>query len=137
MKLNPLIIDLRHQIPWHKRYLSLTMTAMLWALWLFLWRPVVLALGLLSVQNPQLLQHFIEVFAQVVEHGFTALVGSAVSLWLWSNVMSSKADKHMDTLSFDAYATYFEIEQQQLQQIRQQQIMTVHHNAQGKIIKIE
>lgn len=137
MKIHPLIIDLRHQLPWHKRYLSMTMTAMLWAVWLFLWRPVVLAMGLLSVQNPKLFQHFLEVFAQVVEHGFTALVGSAVSLWLWSNLMSSKADKHMDVQSCDTYATHFEIEQPHLQQIRQQKIMTVHHNAQGNIIKIE
>lgn len=136
MKTHPLIIDLRHQLPWHRRYLSTTTTAMLWALWLFLWRPVVLALGVLSVQNPQLLHHFLAVFAQIIEHGFTALVGCAVSLWLWSNLMSSKADKYMETESSESYARYFKLEHQQLLKARQQKILTVHHDAQGQMIAL-
>ena len=39
MKSNNLIIDLRRQLPWHKRYVSTTTTAMMWAGWLLLWRP--------------------------------------------------------------------------------------------------
>ncbi|MGO3384714.1 MAG: poly-beta-1,6-N-acetyl-D-glucosamine biosynthesis protein PgaD, partial [Acinetobacter guillouiae] len=31
MKTNSLIIDVRKQLPWHRRYFSTTMTAMLWA----------------------------------------------------------------------------------------------------------
>ncbi len=31
MKVNSLIIDLRRQLPWHKRYFSTTTTAMMWA----------------------------------------------------------------------------------------------------------
>ncbi|MDU5864724.1 MAG: poly-beta-1,6-N-acetyl-D-glucosamine biosynthesis protein PgaD, partial [Acinetobacter sp.] len=41
MKTNSLIIDLRRQLPWHKRYVSTTSTAMMWGGWLLLWRPFV------------------------------------------------------------------------------------------------
>ena len=39
MKAESLIIDLRKQLPWHRRYFSTTMTAMLWAFWVDGWRP--------------------------------------------------------------------------------------------------
>ena len=33
MKTESLIIDVRGQLPWHRRYFTTTMTAMLWAGW--------------------------------------------------------------------------------------------------------
>ena len=76
MTKSSLIIDLRRQLPWHKRYVSHTTTAMLWAGWIFLWRPLMIVVGFIGVQNPYLFNHFIEVFTKALENGFTA--GSGV-----------------------------------------------------------
>ena len=51
MKTNSLIIDLRRQLPWHKRYVSTTSTAMMWGGWLLLWRPFVFIWVLAELKN--------------------------------------------------------------------------------------
>ena len=51
MKANSLIIDVRRQLPWHKRYFSTTTTAMMWAGWLLLWRPFILVWVLIELQK--------------------------------------------------------------------------------------
>ena len=137
MKNNALIIDLRSQMPWHKRYVSNTTTAMLWAVWLLLWRPVMIIVGILGVQKPQIVQQFVQMFTHVLENGFTALIACAISLWLWSNFVSSKSVKPTQNKTLDDYAQYFELSPSQLQQARQDQVLTVYHNAEGKIVAIK
>lgn len=136
MTKNSLIIDLRRQLPWHKRYVSHTTTAMLWAGWIFLWRPLMIVAGFIGVQNPYLFNHFIEVFTRALENGFTALVACAISLWLWSNFASAKKVKPLQQNSVEDYAHYFALNPEDLTQSRQQKIMTVHHNVEGKITNI-
>ena len=51
MKNNSLIIDVRRLLPWHKRYASNTSTAMMWAVWLLLWRPLLIVTGVVSLQK--------------------------------------------------------------------------------------
>ncbi len=137
MKHNSLIIDLRSQMPWHKRYVSNTTTAMLWAVWLLLWRPLMIIVGILGVQKPHIVQQFVQMFAHVLENGFTALIACAISLWLWSNFVSSKSIKLTKTKSLEDYAAYFELSPSQLTQVRHDQVLTVHHNAEGKIVQIK
>ena len=137
MKNKPLIIDLREQLPWHRRYFTTTLTAMLWACWLFLWRPIVIVIGYISVQKPHLLHYFFSTFAQVLENGFFALIGCAVSLWLWSNFVPAKTKKEAQTKELKQYASYFNLETDALIQARQQKIVTVHHNTEGRITKIK
>lgn len=137
MKSNSLIIDLRSQMPWHKRYMSTTTTAMLWAVWLLLWRPVIIIVGILGVQKPHIVHQFLQVFAHVIENGFTALIACAISLWLWSNFVSSKSVKPTQNKSLEDYAQYFELSPSQLQQSRHDQVLTVYHNAEGKIVRIK
>lgn len=137
MKKKSLIIDLRNQMPWHKRYVSHTTTAMLWAVWLLLWRPLMLIVGIIGVQKPQLLQHFIDVSATIVENGFVALIGCAISLWLWSNYASTKSIKSAEQKDIEDYAAYFSMPIEDLEQSRHDKIVTVHHNAEGQIIRID
>ena len=79
MKANSLIIDVRHQLPWHKRYFSTTTTAMMWAGWLLLWRPFILVWVLIELQKTHLAQRLMAAFSQGLEHGITALFMCAVA----------------------------------------------------------
>ena len=137
MKTESLIIDVRGQLPWHRRYFTTTMTAMLWAGWLLLCRPLVIGIGYLSIQKPHLVHYFFSTFAQVLENGFFALIACAVSLWLWSNFVPAKTKKEAETKSTAQYASYFNLDIDALMQARQQKIATVHHNAEGRITKIQ
>ena len=137
MKTESLIIDVRGQLPWHRRYFTTTLTAMLWACWLFLWRPLVLLMGYISVQKPHLVHYFFSTFAQVLENGFFALIACAVSLWLWSNFVPAKTKKEVETQSTAKYADYFNLDTDALIQARQQKITTVHHDATGRMTKIQ
>ncbi len=82
MKTNSLIIDLRRQLPWHKRYASTTSTAMMWAVWLLLWRPFVLIWVLAELQKTHLVHRLFSAFGLGIEHGITALIACAICLLL-------------------------------------------------------
>lgn len=137
MKTETLIIDVRNQVPWHKRYLSNTTTAMLWGCWLFLWRPLVIFIGYISIQKPHLVEHFFSAIAHVLENGFTALLACAVSLWLWSHFIPSKTKAQAKDKSLEEYAGHFNLDANSLMLSRKQKIATVHHDADGKITYID
>ncbi len=134
---SPLIIDVRKQLPWHKRYFSTTTTAVLWACWLFLWRPLLFVIGFIGIQKPHLVNHFFSAFGAVLEHGFSALIGCAIALWLWSNFIPAKTRNQVKAKNLDEYSDYFHINPEKLQQSRQQKIITVHHNADGQITHLQ
>lgn len=135
-KKNPLIIDLRDQLPWRKRYLSNTTTLLLWGAWLLLWRPMILVIGLIYAHKVSLLDHLFDTFRLVVENGFTALVACALSLWMWSTLVSPKSKQDAEAKKLDDYAKYFGINQAHLQDARQQKVVYVHHNEEGKITRL-
>lgn len=137
MKSNSLIIDLRRQLPWHKRYASSTSTAMMWAVWLLLWRPVLIVAGLMSLQKHHLLEHLFGSFGLGLEHGITALFACVAALLLWSNYMPAKRVNSLQVKSMTDYVRHFNIPAQEVEQGRQQKISTVYHDEQGRIIRID
>ena len=139
MKTNSLIIDLRRQLPWHKRYASTTSTAMMWAVWLLLWRPFVFVWALVEVQKTHLIQRLLGPFGLGVEHGVTALLACAVGLLLWSYVLPERrvSGADLQTKKTEDYARYFELPEQEIEQGRHQKITVVHHDEHGKIIAIQ
>ncbi|GAB02009.1 MULTISPECIES: poly-beta-1,6-N-acetyl-D-glucosamine biosynthesis protein PgaD [Acinetobacter] len=138
MKANSLIIDLRRQLPWHKRYASTTTTAMMWGGWLLLWRPFILIWLLVEFQKTHLAQRLMAAFSNGVEHGATALFACAVALLLWGFLPAKRVHKtHVVQKGLVDYARYFEMPEQQIQSGRQQKVTVIHHDANGKIIGIE
>ena len=137
MKSNSLIIDLRRQLPWHKRYASSTSTAMMWAVWLLLWRPVLIVVGLMSLQKHHVLQHLFGSFGLGLEHGVTALLACAAALLLWSNYMPAKTIKKTQVKTMTDYVNHFNVPVQEIEQGRQHKISVVHHDEQGKIVRID
>ncbi|MDQ8953787.1 poly-beta-1,6-N-acetyl-D-glucosamine biosynthesis protein PgaD [Acinetobacter rudis] len=133
MKKNPLIIDLRQQFPLHKRYFSNTTTLLLWGSWLLLWRPVMIVVSLIYAHQINLLNRVFDTFSSVVENGFAALVACAITLWMWSTFVSPKSKVQVTQKKVEDYAKYFGLHQQHLEQTRQQKVVYVHHNQEGKI----
>ncbi|APU49398.1 poly-beta-1,6-N-acetyl-D-glucosamine biosynthesis protein PgaD [Acinetobacter junii] len=138
MKVNSLIIDLRRQLPWHKRYFSTTTTAMMWAGWLLLWRPFVLVWVLIEIQKTHLAQRLMSGFSNGIEHGVIALIFCAVILMLWG-LLPSKSVSERQTVEkrITDFARYFELSEQEISFGRQQRITIVHHDENGKIIRVE
>lgn len=136
MKTQTLIIDMRNQLPWHKRYLSNTSTAMLWGFWLFLWRPLVILISFIAIQKPHLIKYFFGTLAHVLENGLTALLACAVSLWLWSHFIPSKTKAQAKDKSIEEYARSFNLDTHELKMSRLQKVATVHHDANGRITHI-
>lgn len=130
---NPLIIDLRDQLPWRKRYISNTGTLLLWGAWLLLWRPMVVMVELIYEHKISLLDHLFDTFRLVLENGFTALVACAITLWMWSTLVSPKAKRATEPKELNDYAKYFGLNQEHLQDARKQKVVYVHHNQDGKI----
>ncbi|MCH7297249.1 poly-beta-1,6-N-acetyl-D-glucosamine biosynthesis protein PgaD [Acinetobacter higginsii] len=138
MKADSLIIDVRRQLPWHKRYFSTTTTAMMWAGWLLLWRPFILVWVLVELQKTHIAQRLMSAFGDGIEHGVTALFMCAVALLLWSLLPAKRVHKkHAVEKTLPDYARYFELAEQEIQIGRQQKVSIVHHDENGKIVRVE
>ncbi|EXE26729.1 MULTISPECIES: poly-beta-1,6-N-acetyl-D-glucosamine biosynthesis protein PgaD [Acinetobacter calcoaceticus/baumannii complex] len=139
MKTNSLIIDLRRQLPWHKRYTSTTSTAMMWAVWLLLWRPFVLIWVLAELQKTHLVHRLFSAFGLGIEHGITALIACAICLLLWSHVLPEHrvGGNALKAKQTDDYARYFDLSEHEIEQGRSQKITVVHHDELGKIVRVE
>ena len=138
MNIQSVIIDIRHQLPWQKRYLTTTSTLMLWGAWLLLWQPLMISLGLLEHHhNHYLIDQVLQVFWHVLENGFIAILACALMLWLWSNFIPAKSVKYTQVKGIQDYAAHFELAAEQIHVSRTKQVVTVYHNASGQIVHIE
>jgi poly-beta-1,6-N-acetyl-D-glucosamine biosynthesis protein PgaD len=135
-----LVIDLRHLLPWHKRYVSNTTTALMWGAWLMLWRPFLLVWILIQLQKSAAVHHLLNALSISLEYGGLELLLCSVGLLLWSRFMPSasvKTESHAQPMATQQYADYFALDNQKIEQSRQHKITTVHHNAHGQIIDLE
>ena len=129
-----LIIDARQQLRWHQRLFSDTSTAMMWGIWLLLWRPVLIFTWVMSVKHPAALLHFLNMAS--FEDYMTALFSAVAALLLWSTLPSHKV-KNPVARTLDDYASHFGIQPEQIEAGRAQTICVVHHDDEGRIIRIE
>lgn len=134
MQTESLIINARHELPLHKRLFSDTSTAMMWAFWLLLWRPVLVITGLVGIHHP----YFVHMLLGFIglEHYVTALLACAAALLLWSILPSEEVSETI-TKQTEDYARYFELSPATIETGRTNQICVVHHDEHGKITHIE
>ncbi|AMW79529.1 hypothetical protein AMD27_11945 [Acinetobacter sp. TGL-Y2] len=138
MNIQSIIIDIRHQLPWQKRYLTNTSTFMLWGAWLLLWEPLMMCLGILDQHHDHdLVDQILRVFFRVLENGFIAILACALMLWLWSNFIPATSVKYAQVKGIQDYASHFNLPAEQIHGSRVKKVVTVHHNASGQIVKIE
>ena len=138
MKPNNLIIDLRHQRPWYRRYFSRTTTAVLWAAWLLLWRPFLLVGVLIELKQEYLLRHITAALGSGVEQGLITLAICVCGLLLWRKLPAKRVkQKHVVEKALPDYARYFELSSNEIMEGRQQKVSTVYHDEHGKIIAVK
>lgn len=137
---NTLIIDARSQLRWHRRLFSDASTALAWGCWLWLWRPVLSALSW-AVGVRMGMQHTVIKLLSLgapVTVGDTAmaLVGTSGALLLWSQ-LSARKHPVVRSPEMPEYAAHFGVTPNELQHGRNSQVCTVHHDDQGRILRLE
>ncbi|WOE30519.1 MULTISPECIES: poly-beta-1,6-N-acetyl-D-glucosamine biosynthesis protein PgaD [unclassified Acinetobacter] len=137
MKNSGLIIDLRRQLPWHQRYASGTSTALMWAVWLLLWRPVIIVTGLIALQKHHVIQHIFDGLSIGIGHGLTALVACSIALLFWSNFMPAITITKTSAKCVSDYSNHFHLPIALIEHGRQQKISVIHYDEHGKITQIE
>lgn len=137
MKSNSLIIDVRHQLPWHRRYASNTSTMVMWGVWLLLWRPFILVWALIELEKSHLIHEVFHALSLGLEHALTSLAACAIALLLWSNYVPAKSIRNLKEKDLTDYARYFELDESNIHHGRTQKISTVHHDETGRITHID
>ncbi|MEO6698790.1 MAG: poly-beta-1,6-N-acetyl-D-glucosamine biosynthesis protein PgaD [Paraperlucidibaca sp.] len=136
---NSLIIDLRRQLHWHQRVLSDTFTALLWGVWFYLWRPIAGLIGWLhnwSVMFRPTSTKFLYTGTLSLE-GLVSVAGAAGLLMLWSLLPKRKVSVQPTAHTLQASASYFGLSQESIEQGQAARICVVHHDAYGRIERIE
>lgn len=138
------IINVRRQLHWQRRLFSDATTAMLWGLWLWLFRPV---FGILAslIGTGLGMQHSLLTALTLVAPtslGTTAvaLVATSVLLLGWNLLAGrmSAAEAPLPDLAsaLPDYAAHFGLEAAELAQCRASRVCVVHHDEQGRIVQI-
>jgi poly-beta-1,6-N-acetyl-D-glucosamine biosynthesis protein PgaD len=135
-----LIINARHQMRWHQRLCSDASTAMLWGMWLWLWRPAISAVSWLgsmgSSLQPALMKIMANGSAVHFESSMVALVGTSSTLLLW-NMLPSRKAKMPPVHTLRDYASHFDLAERDIISGRASSICVVHHDEHGRIIRID
>lgn len=139
-----LIINARHQMRWYQRLFSDASTAMLWGFWLWMWRPVLSIFSWLSsfgaTFQPTLLKlastNGIGMSPINFEGGVVALVGTSGTLLLW-NLLPARKATTPEVQTLRDYARHFELPEQEIISGRATSVCVVHHDENGRIIRIE
>lgn len=135
------IINARRQLDWKRRVFSDVVTAGLWIGWIFLWLPVyrrlhqVIGLHL----NFDLAAHeVLEAVAPISYlHSIVALIGTCVLLLLWTLLPRRTVTHAHATETLADYASAFALDADLIARGRRGRIVTVHHDAEGRIRAIE
>lgn len=136
---NSLIIDVRSQLRWHQRMLSDTFTALLWGVWFYLWRPIAGLIAWLHSWGIMLRPasaKFLYTGTLSLE-SFISVAGAAGLLMLWSLLPKREVSVQPTAHTVQASANYFGIPVESIEQGQAACICVVHHDAFGRIERIE
>ncbi len=135
-----LIIDARPHLHWQSRLFSDASTAMLWGCWLWLWRPLLSiyawTMGLGVGLHATLMKLPALGASLSVENSAVALFSTSSTLLLWKFLSTDKAQQAQARPLRD-YATHFGLPEQDIRTGRDSSVCVVHHDAQGRIVRIE
>jgi poly-beta-1,6-N-acetyl-D-glucosamine biosynthesis protein PgaD len=135
-----LIIDARHRLRWHQRLVSDASTALMWAVWLWLWSPALRSFAWLSDLGirsyPAVMKLLASGQAFGLEGYVVALFGTSGTLLVWNRLPASKV-RAPEVQSLRDYARHFEVPEHELQASRCASICVVHHDESGRIVRLE
>jgi poly-beta-1,6-N-acetyl-D-glucosamine biosynthesis protein PgaD len=135
-----LIINARPYLGWHQRLFCDASTAMMWGLWLWLWRPLLnvysWTMGLGVGLHTTLLKMLAVGVPVSFEGSAVALVSTSSTLLLWKFLGTEKALQPQARQLHD-YAAHFGLSEQAIASGRSSAVSVVHHDEHGRIVRIE
>lgn len=135
-----LIINARDHLSWQQRLFSSLTTLILWISWLLMWRPMIHRLIRIWHYKHSLIPavHMLKTLSPVsIGHALIALIGTCVTLLLWTFLPGRKHTYSHTAQTIDDYADYFHLDKQSLIAGRSASICIVHHDANGHIVNVE
>lgn len=152
-----LIINVRDQLHWYQRLTTDVCTAAMWGGWLYLWRPVVSLLAWLHgwglIMHPanvtaagrhaafaghQAAPHAVAAGTSLISmDGLLTLAAAACMLMLWSLLPARKIKSQSRVTTVRDCAEYFDLPEQQIRDGRDTSVCVVHHDEEGRIVRIE
>jgi poly-beta-1,6-N-acetyl-D-glucosamine biosynthesis protein PgaD len=136
------IIDARRLLPWHRRALSDASTAILWSAWLWLWKPLLVAGAAVAHLGPRAAPALAPAVGKVLalgsgdvlQHSVVALLGASGTLIAWNRLPPRRARGAAPARAADLAPAAPEHE---LRAARDAAICVVHHDAHGRIVRVE
>lgn len=136
-----LIINKRHEMPRRKRWLWDAMTIGLWLGFIYLWKPVlIIGYKILTLKVPaEEISYWIfeNISSVTFEHAIYTLIGTPVVLFILSRLNRHRAPSEHLVYKDHDYADYFHVELAQLEKCIHSQLVSVYHNEQGHITRLE
>ena len=134
MSNNPLIINIRKQLNWRQRFFSDSSTALMWGMWLYLWRPIVVISSVHVVTHP--IVHVVtKISPSTMGYIIATVICGAAGLLLWT-LLPARRVKPIAHKTLTDYARHFHLPKQEIIAGREANICTVYHDEHGKIIGI-
>jgi poly-beta-1,6-N-acetyl-D-glucosamine biosynthesis protein PgaD len=134
------IIDARDRLRWHQRVAWSASTAALWGGWLWLWAPLLKAGGSLARLGMDLPPWLPKVLptagAGSLPLSLLALAGTSGTLVVWRKLPGRKAGSG-EALPVAEYARHFHLAEHVIEAGRGANTCVVHHDADGRIARIE
>jgi poly-beta-1,6-N-acetyl-D-glucosamine biosynthesis protein PgaD len=134
------IIDVRRQLGWQRRISSDASTLLLWATWLWLCRPLFVAIATLldSHVAPRLRAARLAVFGTPLELEYSVLMlaGTSLTLLAWTS-LTKRHVLRPETSTLPDYAGHFDLPPIDVQRGRASSICMVHHDEHGRIVSVE
>ncbi len=135
-----LIINARHRLAWHQRLVSDASTAMMWAVWLWLWAPILRSSGWLADFGlrfyPSLLKVLGSGSPEDIPRSLMALVGTSGTL-LVLNQLPAPRTRAAAALTVRDYARHFDLPADELLTGRNAAVCVGHHDDEGRIVRID
>jgi poly-beta-1,6-N-acetyl-D-glucosamine biosynthesis protein PgaD len=135
-----LIIDARNRLSWSQRFAWDASTAALWGGWLWLWAPLLktgVTLARLGFELPPWLPNLFPAGGTgSLPLSIVALAGTSGTL-MALNKLNARKPQADDALPVAEYAKHFQVPERVIEAGRDAAICVVHHDADGRIARIE
>jgi poly-beta-1,6-N-acetyl-D-glucosamine biosynthesis protein PgaD len=134
-----LIINVRRELGWHRRFVCDVSTLTLWAAWAWLCRPLFGAVATLC--GSRIGAHYttagyaLSCTPASIEYSAMVLAGAAVILLLWNQLTARQARRPLLARLPD-YAAHFSLSLPDIERARASAVCVVHHDELGRIVRI-
>jgi poly-beta-1,6-N-acetyl-D-glucosamine biosynthesis protein PgaD len=136
-----LIINKRHELPLRKKIVWDIVTVLLWTGWIYLWKPffhVIHKILTLDAKPNEIADvimdniHVIPVYKALI-----MLITTPLILFILSRINRYRAPSTHLIYDSSEYASYFGVDNVELEHCRNSQLVTVYHNEHGQITALK